>query len=238
MVNHQRLAGVLTDFARNLVSDYRIDDMLDMLCREVVEIMPVTGAGVMLTDEPGDLRFVAASNGLIRKIEDLQIELGEGPCLHAYQTGQQVVEDDLEAGSQFPTFGPRAVKAGIRAVYSFPMWVEGVDEHVGALNFYTATPGHFDEEDRTTGQTLADVATTYILNARTFERSVQLTGQLQHALETRIVVEQAKGMLAAQLDTTIPEAFERLRQHARSNRLKLHDVARDLIEGRLRLGAS
>lgn len=238
MVNHQRLAGVLIDFARNLVSDYRIDDMLDMLCREVVEIMPVTGAGVMLTDEPGDLRFVAASNELVREIESLQIELGEGPCLRAYETGQQVIEDDLAAGSRFPAFGVRAVKAGIRGVYSFPMKVEGVDEHVGALNFYTATPGDFDEEDREAGQTLADVATTYIVNARTFERSVQLTGQLQHALETRIVVEQAKGMLAAQLGVTIPEAFERLRAHARRNRLKLHDVSRELIDGRLSLGGS
>jgi GAF domain-containing protein len=238
MVNHQRLAGVLTDFARNLVTDYRIDDMLDMLCREVVEIMPVTGAGVMLTDEPGDLRFVSASNDLIQEIESLQIELGEGPCLHAYETGEQVVEDDLASGSLFPTFGARAVKAGIRGVYSFPMRVENVDQHVGALNFYTAGPGDFDEDDRAAGQTLADVATTYIVNARAFERSMQLTGQLQHALDTRVVVEQAKGMLAAHHDVTIPEAFERLRAHARRNRLKLHDVARDLIEGRLRLGRS
>lgn len=238
MVNHQRLASVLIDFARNLVTDYRTDEMLDTLCREVVEIMPVTGAGVMLTDESGDLRFVAASNDLVQEIESLQIELGEGPCLRAYETGQQVVEGDLEAGSQFPSFGARAVKAGIRAVYSFPMRLEGVDEHVGALNLYTVDPGDFDEEDRAAGQTLADVATTYIWNARTFEQSVKLTGQLQHALETRIVIEQAKGMLAAQLGITIPEAFDRLRQHARRNSVKLHDVSRDVLSGRLRLGAS
>ncbi|HVM00374.1 MAG TPA: GAF and ANTAR domain-containing protein [Egibacteraceae bacterium] len=236
MVDHQRLAGVLVAFARNLVGDYDIDVMLDALCREVAAALPVTAAGVMIADEGGNLRFVAASDDLVREIESLQIELGEGPCLHAYMTGEQVVEEDLEVGSRFPRFAPRAVKAGLRGVYSFPMRLHDGDQHVGALNFYTAGPGDFGDEDREAGQILADVATSYILNARAFEHSVRLTGQLQHALDTRVVVEQAKGKLSEQLATSPSEAFERMRQHARRNRRKLHDIAREILDGRLRLG--
>lgn len=236
MVDHQRLADVLVAFARNLVGDYDIDVMLDSLCHEVSAIIPVTAAGVMVADDAGDLRFVAASDDLVREIESLQLEFGEGPCLHAYVTGEQVVEEDLEVGSRFPKFAPRAVKAGLRGVYSFPMRLHDGDERVGALNLYTAGPGQFSDEARATGQVLADVATSYILNARAFERSVRLTGQLQHALETRVVVEQAKGKLSEQLCIGTPDAFERMRQHARRNRRKLHDVARDVLDGRLRLG--
>lgn len=238
MVNHQRLAGVLVDFARNLVGDYEIDAMLDTLCREVSAILQVRGAGVMITDEQGDLRFVAASDERVRAIEDLQIELGEGPCLHAYVTGEPVVEDDLEAGSEFPAFAPRALQAGLRGVYSFPMRLHAGDQHLGALNLYTASPGAFDEEDWTTGQILADVATSYILNARAFERSTRLTGQLQHALETRVIIEQAKGKVSEQLRVGVGDAFEQLRQYARRNRRKLHDVADEVVHGQLRLGDS
>lgn len=227
---------MLVDFARNLVTDYDIEEMLDTLCREALMILGVSGAGVMLTDARGDLRFVAASDDTVREIEALQIEMGEGPCLRAYETGEAVVEPDLDEHSRFPQFAPRAVKAGLRGVYSFPMSTGSLDEQVGALNLYTAEPGRFDEAARRTGQVLAHVATTYILNARAFARSQRLTSQLQHALDTRVVVEQAKGKVSEQLGVEVPEAFERMRQYARSNRMKVHDVARRIIEDRLRLG--
>lgn len=236
MVDHERLAGVLVDFARNLVSEYDTDELLDTLCREAVVILGVSGAGVMLADEHGDLRFVAASDETVRAIEALQIEIGEGPCLAAYETGKPVVERDLEDVTQFHRFAPRALAAGLRGVYSFPMCVVASEDQIGALNLYTAGPGTFGDDAQATGQILADVATTYILNARALARSARVTGQLQHALSSRVVIEQAKGRLSAQLGTTIPDAFERMRRYARGHRVKIHDVAAMIVQDRLPLG--
>lgn len=237
MVDHERLAGVLVDFARNLVSNYDTAVLLDTLCREAVVILGVSGVGVMLEDHRGDLRFVAASDDTVRTIESLQIEMGEGPCLAAYESGKPVVEHDIGEVTQFARFAPRALAAGLRGVYSFPMRVAADEDQIGALNLYTAGPGSgFDDEAQGTAQILADVATTYIMNARALARSQELTGQLQNALSSRVIIEQAKGMLAAQHATTIPEAFERMRRYARSQRLKIHDVAAMIVDDRLRLG--
>lgn len=238
MVNHERLVGVLVDFARNLVGDYRVEAILETLCGEVAEIMPVTGAGVMLADERDIMRFVAASDSLVRTIEGLQIELSEGPCLEAYRSGKQVLVADFKANEQFPRFAPRAVAVGLRGVYSFPMRLHGNDERIGALNLYRDEGRDLDDEDQATGQLLADVATSYIVNARAFERTQQLTEQLQHALNTRVVIEQAKGRLAEQLDVDADKAFDQLRRYARQHRVKVHDVAREIVHGRLRLEAS
>jgi GAF domain-containing protein len=234
MVDHERLTGMLVEFATTLVTDYQPTDILDKLCAAVAEVLPATGAGVMLADEHGTLRFVAASDEVVRAIEHLQIELGEGPCLHSFLTGDPVVIGDLENTDWFPRFAPRALEEGMRAVYSFPM---GHGDHcIGALNVYGAAPAPFEEEDRIAGQILADVATSYILNARQFEASSRLTSQLEHALVSRIAIEQAKGRLAERHAITPLEAFERLRRYARSRGARLHEVAREVAEGRLDLG--
>jgi GAF domain-containing protein len=232
MVDHERLARLLRDFARTLVSSYQVTDILYALCDSVVELLPVSGAGVMLEDAEV-LRFVAASDEVVREIETLQIELGEGPCLRAFTTGDQVVVPDLRADDSFPRFAPRALAAGMRGVYSFPMHVQ--DERVGALNFYSHDATRFDDADLEAGQVLADVATSYIVNARTLERSTKLSEQLKGALESRVLIEQAKGKLSAQLGMDVDEAFAVMRQHARLNGLKLRQVATDLVEDRLHL---
>jgi GAF domain-containing protein len=232
VVDHERLAQLLRDFARTLVTSYQVTDILYSLCDSVVDLLPVTGAGVMLDDEEV-LRFVAASDELVREIETLQIELGEGPCLRAYATGAPVVVPDLKADDSFPHFGPRALAAGMRGVYSFPMLVD--DERVGAMNFYSEDAAGFDAGDLEAGQVLADVAAGYIVSARTLERSTKLSEQLQAALESRVVIEQAKGKLSEQLGVGVEEAFAIMRQHARVNGLKLRTVATDLVEDRFRL---
>jgi GAF domain-containing protein len=232
VVDHERLAQLLRDFARNLVTSYQVTDILYSLCDSVVDLLPVTGAGVMLDDDEV-LRFVAASDELVREIETLQIELGEGPCLRAYATGAPVVVPDLKADDSFPHFGPRALAAGMRGVYSFPMHVD--DERVGAMNFYSEDAAGFGAVDLEAGQVLADVAAGYILNARTLERSTKLSQQLQAALKSRVVIEQAKGKLSEQLGVGVEEAFAIMRQHARVNGLKLRTIATDLVEDRLRL---
>lgn len=233
MVDHAALADVLVAFSRNLVGEYEVHDILDTLCDRVAAVLPVRGAGIMLEEEQGVLRFVAASDAGVHEIESLQIELGEGPCLRAYQTGEQVIVPDLTIGDDFPSFGPEAVERGLRAVFSFPMRVRSDD--VGAINLYCDEPRSFGDEDRAAGQVLADIATTYILNARSAERSALLASQLQHALDSRVPIEQAKGKLSEQLGVPVTEAFARMRSHARSHGAKLREVAQQIVDGTLRL---
>lgn len=233
MVDHERLTAVLMDFSRRLVGEYEVADILFLLCDRIGEVLPVSGAGVMLSDAQGDLRFVAASDETVREIEALQMELGEGPCLSAFQTGDRVVVTDLALDDTFPRFGPRAIKQGLRAVYSFPMRLR--DRAIGALNLYRPDAGSFMKADAAVGQTLADIATASILNARTAEESQRLTQQLQRALDSRIVIEQAKGKLSEQWEVDVSEAFTRMRRYARGRGLKLHEVAQQVVAGELRL---
>lgn len=236
MVASDRLAEVLKTFAVTLVTEYAVEDMLDQLCKDVCAVLDVDGAGVMLEDDGGALRFVAASDDIVRAIEALQIELGEGPCLHTYRTGTVTMVDDLARDDRFPQFSPRALDAGLAAVHSFPLAAS--DETIGAINVYTAAPTALDDHGREAGVLLASLATTYILNARTLAASHRLTGQLQHALDSRIVIEQAKGKLSEQLQLPLADAFEVMRRHARNNGAKLHDVAAQIIDGSLRLSQS
>jgi GAF domain-containing protein len=235
LVANDKLVEVLKSFARTMVHDYAIDELLDTLCKEINAVLEVDGAGVMLEDEQGALRFVAASDDLIRSIEALQIELGEGPCLRAYQTGKQVVINDLQTDELFPRFSVRALAAGMAAVHSFPLVAD--DTVVGALNMYASQPSALDEPGTEAGQLLADIATSYILNARTLAESHKLTGQLQRALDSRVVIEQAKGKLSEQLGVSVTEAFEVMRSHARNRGRKLRDVAVEVLEGTLKLSA-
>lgn len=231
MVDHEQLLDILLRFARTLVRDYRISEVLPTLCADVATLLDVDGAGVMLEDEAGDLRFVAASDDLVGRIEQLQLEAGEGPCIRAYETGERVCIADLCDTDELTTFAPLAVAAGMRAVFSFAMRVEDVT--LGALNLYRRAPRELDDEALRAGQVLADLATTYIVSADAVERSSVLASQLQQALDTRVVIEQAKGVLAAGRDLTVDDAFQLLRARARSQRMRVHALAADVVEGRV-----
>lgn len=233
MVARDKLNELLITFARTLVTEYAIDEMLDRLCSQVVEVLGCEGAGVMLEDDAGHLRFVAASDEKVRQIEALQIEFGEGPCLHAYQTGEIVVIPDLHTTDRFPAFTARAREEGMRSVHSFALRAD--NQCVGALNMYSSAAADFGDAEVEAGMVLADVCTTYILNSRTLAESYKLAGQLQRALDSRVVIEQAKGKLAEQLQVSVTEAFEVMRRHARNNGRKLHEIAAEIVEGTLRL---
>jgi GAF domain-containing protein len=202
----------------------------------MVAVLGVDGAGVMLEDENEQLRFVAASDELVRNIESLQIELEEGPCLSAYRTGEPVLIPDLERDEQFPRFSPRALLVGMRSVQSFPLRTP--DHCLGALNMYSSTVAPFDDEAVGAGRILADVATAYIVNARVLANSSKLAHQLEWALQSRVVIEQAKGKLSERWGTDPGSAFQIMRRYARSQGLRLHDVASDIVEGQLRLEES
>ncbi len=164
LVHEQRLSELLVEFARTLVTDFPIQAILDHLTSRILEVLPVTGAGVMIMGSDTDMHFLSASDKVLLQIEGLQMELGEGPCLEAYRTGEPVLIPDLGKGERFPNFGPRAAEVGMAAVFSFPMRMNG--SRIGAADLYRDQPGRLSAEDVAAGQILADVAAAYILNAR------------------------------------------------------------------------
>jgi len=158
------LAGVLSEFARTMVTDFPIQAILDQLVRRIVDIMPVTGAGVTLIPADGEPRFVAASNGAAMRFERLQTELAEGPCLAAYRTGDAVSVPDLRSDERFGRFCPQALEAGLAAVFTFPL--HHGSSRLGALDLYRDAPGELSPANMNAAQTLADVASAYLLNAQ------------------------------------------------------------------------
>ena len=233
MVVADKLTELLKRFARTLIDDYPIQESLDSFCTDIAAVLEVDGAGVMLEDAEGHLRFVSASDELVRAIEALQIELGEGPCRHAYDTGEVTLIPDLDEDARFPAFSPRARSAGMASVQSYPLRTD--NQCVGALNVYSRTPTSFGDDVAEVGQLLADMCTTYIVNARALTDSYKVAGQLQRALDSRVIIEQAKGKLSEQLALSVSDAFDVMRTFARNNGRRLHDVAAEVVEGRLKL---
>ena len=155
---------VIEELERAAVTDPSIQKILDRLVQRIVDVLPVTGAGVMLVDERQRLHFVAASNDTMMAIEDLQNELDEGPCLEAHATGGAVAIDDIGRDQRFPRFSRRASAEGLGAVFVFPLALDG--DRLGALDVYRDTPGPLSDEDLQTAQVLADVAAAYLVNAQ------------------------------------------------------------------------
>jgi diguanylate cyclase (GGDEF)-like protein len=164
MPKDRELAVVLSEFALTMVTDFPIQGILERLVGRIVEILPITGAGVTLISPITDPRYVAASDEAALRYEQLQSELGEGPCLMAYRTGEAVAVADLKADYRFQVFGPRAVDAGLAAVFTFPL--RQGDRRLGALDLYRQTTGPLDDDDMATAQTLADVTAAYLVNAQ------------------------------------------------------------------------
>lgn len=231
-LNHRALWKVLERFAGTLVDRYQLDDVLDMLGEHICQVLGVAGAGVMLGDDQGNLRFTSTSGGVLNQLEQLQIELDEGPCLLAFRKAGTVLAPDLRSDGRFPQFGPRAVDAGMAAVYSFPMHIDGTV--FGALNLFAGEPGEFTDDQIEVGRVFADVATCYLMNARDIEQKDLLTKQLQQALRDRVVIEQAKGYLTAVLKIQPEDAFELIRGYARRHQIKARIVGRAVLAGDLR----
>ncbi|MEY2570171.1 MAG: hypothetical protein QOE63_521 [Acidimicrobiaceae bacterium] len=164
MPTEKQLSGVLSEFARTMVTDFPIQAILDRLVERIVEVLPITAAGVTLIAPDAEPRYVAASDESALRFERLQTELDEGPCIDAYRSNAAVVVPDLRDDDRFPRFAPRAVAAGLAAVFTFPL--RHGDEQLGALDLYRDTPGPLDAEAMGAAQTLADVAAAYLLNAQ------------------------------------------------------------------------
>lgn len=165
MATEQQLSEVLSEFARTMVTDFPIQRILERLVQRIVEILPITAAGVTLITPDTSPRYLAASDDDALRYEELQTELGEGPCIAAYRSGEAVAVEDIRIDSRFRRFGPRASAAGLVAVFTFPL--RQGDRRLGALDLYRNSAGLLNDYDMDTAQTLADVTTAYLINAET-----------------------------------------------------------------------
>lgn len=231
MVDESAAFALLQRFARTLVHQYDLDEVLSDLAGDLKKVLDVAGAGVMLADVDDNLRFVSSSDDVLTRLEDLQIELDEGPCLRAYKTAERVLATDLRDDERFPNFGPRAVKEGMVAVFSYPLHYE--EQVFGALNLYRGEAGNLDEQQQELGAAFSDISTLYLMHGSDDERREQVNSQLQGALDSRVIIEQAKGFLAAACDLSPSDGFEVMRRYARGNGRKLREVASEIVERRL-----
>jgi GAF domain-containing protein len=230
MAREALLARTMVDLADTLVDDFDVVELLTLLTDRCVEVLDVSAAGLMLVAPEGDLRVVASSCEEMRVVELFELQSEEGPCLDCFRTGEAVPNQDLATmGGRWPLFGPVALGAGFRSVYAVPMRLRGVI--IGALNLFRADPGEMEDDSVVVAQALADVATIAILQHRAAFEAYRVNEQLHQALNSRIVIEQAKGMLAERAGLDMEQAFSWLRGYARNHNLLLVGVARAVIDG-------
>ncbi|MDQ6928274.1 MAG: GAF and ANTAR domain-containing protein [Actinomycetota bacterium] len=218
------LARTLVELADSLVEDFDVVEILTLLADRCVEVIDVAAAGLMLASAAGELRVLASSSEAMRVLELFEEQAEEGPCVDCYRSGKPIVNLELgEVNSRWPRFGPKALEAGFQSVHALPMRLRG--DTIGALNLFRVDEGEMSEADVVAAQALADVATIAILQQRAARDAQVVNEQLSQALNTRIVIEQAKGVVAERAGLNMELAFARLRNHARSHSLRLVDVA-------------
>jgi GAF domain-containing protein len=226
----QRLAQVFVELADTLIEDFDVVDFLQTLTERCVELLGVDAAGLMLTDQRGGLRLLGATLERARVLELFELQIQEGPCLECFSTGRAITNIELsEARTRWPAFTPAALAAGFQATHALPLRLRG--SIIGALNLFALTPARLSDDDVAVGQAMADVATIGLLHQRSLHEQTVLSEQLQTALQSRILVEQAKGVLAARSGVSVAEAFTRMRAHARRTSTSLTSVSQAVIEG-------
>ncbi len=224
------LVQALVELADTLVDDFDVVELLSRLTDRCVEVLDVAVAGIMLVTSDGDLRVMASSSEAMRVLELFELQSQEGPCLDCYRTGEQVLNQDLATvNSRWPRFAVVALEAGFHSVHALPLRLRGTI--IGALNLFHIDAGEMRQADVDAAQALADIATIAILQHRAVLGAQLVNGQLQSALNSRIVIEQAKGMVGERVGLDMEQAFYVLRNHARNHNLRLVDIARDVIDG-------
>jgi GAF domain-containing protein len=229
IVSADRLASIFVEVADTLVEEFDLIEFLHMLTDRAADLVGAAAVGLVLADHRGRLEFMAGSNENAKMLELFQLQTHEGPCLEAYRTGHPVINVDLgKAAARWPRFAPRATATGFQSVHAFPLRLRS--QVIGALNVFGDTKGgDFDDTDVPIVQALADVAAIAILQERAIRRGEILSEQLQGALNSRIVIEQAKGAVAQAHGLSVDEAFARIRGYARRHNKKLTDVAYAVI---------
>jgi transcriptional regulator with GAF, ATPase, and Fis domain len=226
----EQLVDAFVEAADTLVDDFDVIEFLHTLAGRCVQLLDVDAAGLMLADSRGQLHATAASTESARLLELFELQTDTGPCVDAFRTAAQVVNADLETSQErWPRFAEAAQATGFVSVHALPLRLRTTV--IGALNLFVAHPGALSKADVRTGQALADVATIGILAQRSVYQSDLVTAQLQQALNSRVAIEQAKGVLAERRRITTDAAFTLLRGYARSHNLLLSDLARRVADG-------
>ncbi len=232
MLRETALVQTFTELADTLVEDFDVVELLTMLADRCVEMLDVDAAGLMLASAEGELRVVASSSEAMRVLELFELQAEEGPCPECFATGVAVANLELsQTEGRWPRFAPRALAAGFGSVHALPMRLRG--QTIGTLNLFCGRRGGLEPPDVVAAQAFADVATIAILQQRAVVEAQVVNEQLTHALNSRVLIEQAKGMVAERTDLAMDRSFDRLRGHARNHNLRLVDVARDVIAGTL-----
>jgi len=232
MPREAMLARTFVELADTLVADFDVVEVLTLLADRCVEVLDVAAAGLMLVTPDGELRVMASSSDAMRVLELFELQNHEGPCLDCYRSGEPVINEDLGGSdTRWPRFASEALTAGFHSVHALPMRLRG--SVIGALNLFHTEPGEMQRSDVEAAQALADVATIAILQHRASLEAQVVNEQLNNALKSRIVIEQAKGMIAERESVTMEAAFARLRGHARNHNQRLSDLAGSIIDGTL-----
>lgn len=225
-----RLAQVFVELADTLVESFDVVDFLQMLTERCVELLDADASGLMLADQRGNLQLMSSTVERLRLLELFELQIDEGPCRDAFSTGLAVTNVDLaESYERWPVFTPAAVEAGFGSTHALPMRLRG--QVIGALNLFTDAEARLDDDAIAVGQAMADVATIGLLQERNLHEQTALSEQLQTALHSRVLVEQAKGVLAERAGISVSEAFSRMRTHARRNGQPLTTVATAVVDG-------
>ncbi|MFC7341996.1 GAF and ANTAR domain-containing protein [Saccharopolyspora griseoalba] len=232
----RRLAETFVALSDTLVEDFDVLDFLSLLTERAAELLDVTAAGVIVSDQRGGWHPTAASSEDARLLELFAIQAREGPCQDCIRSSDAITSADLEAErARWPSFTESAVAAGFRAAAAVPMRLRR--ETIGALTLLNRNPVGIGEADAALGQAFADVATVGILHQRASARKETLSEQLQATLHHRVVIEQAKGVLAESGDLSMQQAFELLRDYARENGQGLTELARSVADRTIRPSA-
>jgi GAF domain-containing protein len=226
------LGRTFVELADTLVADFDVIDLMCTLVERCAELLEPSEVGLALADAQGELRVLASSSERMRVLELIEVQNDEGPCRDCFQTGESVVNQRLdESGDRWPSFAAQARSAGFEMVHALPLRLRS--DTIGAMNIFNAGIYELTSQELNLAQALADAATIGILQQRAVRRGVELAEQLQGALDSRILVEQAKGIVAERLQVGMDESFGLIRGYARSKRRLLSEVAANVIEGSL-----
>ena len=236
MEREQRLVHVFVELADTLVEEFDVVDFLQTLTERCVELVDADAAGLMLDDQRGALQPIAYTDESARLLELFELQRGEGPCLDCFASGQRIANVDLTAATdRWPVFSQAARDLGFTTCHALPLRLRS--QVIGALNLFSTQPAQLGADHLAVAQGLADIATIGLLHERAARDQHAVSEQLQTALNSRVIIEQAKGVLAQHGGLTMSAAFERLRSHSRNRNQRISEVARRIVEGDLELSA-
>ena len=229
-----RLNRAFVALADTLTTDYDLIDLLHTLLDACADVLGTTAGGLMLVDPAGELRLLAATSECVDVVELVQIAARSGPCVDCFTTGSPVVVEDVpRTAERWPAFARAAGEHGFRSAHATPMRLRR--DVIGTMDLFDARPRALAEADLAVAQALADVATIGILRARLLRESRVVAEQLQSALSTRVVIEQAKGILSGSAGLTLDAAFRMMRDYARRTNTPLRTVAAGVVDRSLEL---